>query len=69
MIDTHTFDFSDVFVTQLMALNTYRSMKTRRLTLADEDPELGKMAKLAQVCKEIYSALSSCKGTVSTMNH
>lgn len=51
----------DVFVTQLMALNTYRSMKTRRLTLADEDPELGKMAKLAQVCKEIYSSLSSCK--------
>ena len=53
---------SDVFIAQLTALNTSRSMKTRRLTLAEEDSELGKMAKLAQVCKEIYSALASCKG-------
>ena len=56
---------SDVFIAQLQALNTSRSIKTRRLTVAEEDSELGKMAKLAQVCKEIYSALASCKGELN----
>ena len=61
----HIISISDVFIAQLQALNTSRSIKTRRLTVAEEDSELGKMAKLAQVCKEIYSSLASCKGELN----
>ncbi|XP_060607678.1 uncharacterized protein LOC132759835 [Ruditapes philippinarum] len=57
---TH-FTKKDVFITQLTALKTSRSVKTRRLTVAEEDSELGKMARLAGVCREIFSALTAAK--------
>lgn len=53
---------SDVFMSQLTALKTSRSVKTRRLTVAEEDRELGKMARLAGVCREIFSAITAAKG-------
>ncbi|KAL4227882.1 Histone-Lysine N-Methyltransferase ash1l [Mactra antiquata] len=57
---TH-FTKKDVFITQLTALKTSRSVKTRRLTVAEEDTELGKMARLAGVCREIFSAIAAAK--------
>ncbi|KAK3097974.1 hypothetical protein FSP39_014982 [Pinctada imbricata] len=49
----------DVFMSQLFALKTARSVKTRRLTLAEENTELTQAARLAQVfngiCKQIIA--------------
>lgn len=49
-------------MSQLTALKTSRSVKTRRLTVAEEDTELGKMARLAGVCREIFLAITAAKG-------
>ncbi|KAL3866572.1 hypothetical protein ACJMK2_043860 [Sinanodonta woodiana] len=61
LIKGTSFTKRDVFITQLTALNTARSVKTRRLTLAEEDTEMAKIARLAQIFKEIFSAVASCK--------
>ena len=53
---------SDVFYTQLNALSTLRSIKTRRLAQAEDNPELTKVAKLAYIFKDLYSAVISAKG-------
>ncbi|XP_013389870.1 histone-lysine N-methyltransferase ASH1L isoform X3 [Lingula anatina] len=59
---THTpFSKTDVFMTQFTALNTARSVKTRRLTLAEENSEVTRAARLAQVFKDICTAVTSCK--------
>ncbi|XP_075160355.1 histone-lysine N-methyltransferase ash1 isoform X2 [Haematobia irritans] len=46
---------------QITALCTARSIKTRGLTLAVQDPELEKMAKMAKVLRDICTALESIK--------
>ena len=53
---------SDVFITQLTALKTSRSVKTRRLTLAEENTELTQTARLAQILHQILKNLVSEKG-------
>ncbi|KAJ8304065.1 hypothetical protein KUTeg_017648 [Tegillarca granosa] len=55
------FKKKDVFITQLTALKTARSVKTRRLALAEENSELAKTAKLAQIFNGIYNAVVTCK--------
>uniref|UniRef100_T1IMB6 Ubiquitin-activating enzyme E1 C-terminal domain-containing protein n=1 Tax=Strigamia maritima TaxID=126957 RepID=T1IMB6_STRMM len=52
---------TDEFLTQFTALKTSRSVKTRRLAKAEENTELTKTARLAQVFKEIYTAVTSSK--------
>lgn len=54
--------FSDVFLTQLTALTTSRSVKTRRLAMAEENTELTRTAKLAQVFQHIYNTMATAKG-------
>lgn len=43
----------DVFLSQLTALKTARSVKTRRLALAEENTELTQTARLAQVFNSV----------------
>ena len=45
------------FLTHFTALNTARSVKTRRLAQAEDDPEMTRLAKLAQIFKDIYDKL------------
>ncbi|XP_052100280.1 histone-lysine N-methyltransferase ASH1L-like isoform X2 [Mytilus californianus] len=52
----------DVFITQLTALKTSRSVKTRRLALAEENSELTQTARLAQILHQILKNLVSSKG-------
>ncbi|CAB1321165.1 unnamed protein product, partial [Coregonus sp. 'balchen'] len=47
---------SDVFLTQFSALQTSRSVRTRRLAAAEENTEVTRTARLAHIFKEIYSA-------------
>ena len=47
---------------QLTAFKTSRSVKTRQLTVAEDDTEVSKMARTAGACKEIFSVLSAAKG-------
>lgn len=54
---------SDVFYTQLNALSTLRSIKTRRLAQAEDNPEVTKVAKLAYIFKDLYNAVVTAKGT------
>ncbi|KAL5005481.1 hypothetical protein ScPMuIL_018937 [Solemya velum] len=55
------FTQKEVFITQLTALKTSRSVRTRRLALAEGDPELAEIARLAQVLKDIFSAVLAYK--------
>lgn len=48
-------------MTQFTALKTARSVKTRRLALAEENTELTKTARLAQVFKDIFLVLCTAK--------
>ncbi|KAK6643918.1 hypothetical protein RUM43_000183 [Polyplax serrata] len=52
---------SDVFYTQLNALSTLRSIKTRRLAQAEDNPEVTKVAKLAYIFKDLYNAVVTAK--------
>ncbi|KAK4303465.1 hypothetical protein Pmani_024522 [Petrolisthes manimaculis] len=45
------------FLTHFTALNTARSVKTRRLAQAEDDPEMTRVAKLAQIFKDIFDKL------------
>lgn len=47
----------DVFLAQFTALKSPRSVKTRRLAEAEENSEVTKVARLAQVFKDIYTAV------------
>ena len=62
-IDTVSDDSSRVnkFLTHFTALNTARNVKTRRLAQAEDDPNLTRLAKLAQIFKDIYDKLVSSK--------
>jgi [histone H3]-lysine4 N-trimethyltransferase ASH1L len=52
---------ADVFLAQLNALSTPRSVRTRRLAQAEDNPELNKVARLAYVFKDIYQAVTIAK--------
>ncbi|XP_043479533.1 histone-lysine N-methyltransferase ash1 [Leptopilina heterotoma] len=54
---------SDAFLSQLTALtNTNaRTVRTRRLAQAQDDPEVHKTAKLAKVLKDLYSVVATAK--------
>ena len=51
-----------MFFTQLTALKTARSVKTRRLTLADEDTELSKNVRLAGLAALLLSSSAGHAG-------
>ncbi|KAM9293897.1 LOW QUALITY PROTEIN: histone-lysine N-methyltransferase ASH1L [Gastrophryne carolinensis] len=48
---------SDVFMTQFAALQTARSVRTRRLAAAEENLEVARAARLAQIFKEICDGI------------
>ncbi|XP_019383638.1 PREDICTED: histone-lysine N-methyltransferase ASH1L isoform X2 [Gavialis gangeticus] len=52
---------SDVFMTQFSALQTSRSVRTRRLAAAEENVEVARAARLAQIFKEICDSIISYK--------
>ncbi|XP_042296720.1 histone-lysine N-methyltransferase ASH1L [Sceloporus undulatus] len=52
---------SDVFMTQFSALQTSRSVRTRRLAAAEENIEVARAARLAQIFKEICDGIISYK--------
>ncbi|KAM8794450.1 LOW QUALITY PROTEIN: histone-lysine N-methyltransferase ASH1L [Eudromia elegans] len=52
---------SDVFMTQFSALQTARSVRTRRLAAAEENVEVARAARLAQIFKEICDSIISYK--------
>ncbi|XP_066595274.1 histone-lysine N-methyltransferase ash1 isoform X2 [Prorops nasuta] len=58
---------SDAFYSQLTALtnNNPRTVRTRRLAQAQDDPEVHKTAKLAKVLKELYTVVT----TANDENH
>lgn len=53
-------------MTQFSALQTARSVRTRRLAAAEENIEVARAARLAQIFKEICDGIISYKGDVST---
>uniref|UniRef100_A0A674CIL2 Ash1 (absent, small, or homeotic)-like (Drosophila) n=1 Tax=Salmo trutta TaxID=8032 RepID=A0A674CIL2_SALTR len=52
---------SDVFLTQFSALQTSRSVRTRRLAAAEENTEVTRTARLAHIFKEICDMITSYK--------
>ncbi|XP_014677427.1 PREDICTED: uncharacterized protein LOC106817282 isoform X2 [Priapulus caudatus] len=58
---------ADVFMAQFTALKTARSVKTRRLALAEGNTELTKTARLAQVFKDIFIVVSTEKSADNTV--
>lgn len=53
---------NQAFLSQLNALRQPRNMKTRRLAQAEENPELGKTARLAEVLKDLMKSVTTAKG-------
>lgn len=53
---------NSAFLSQLNALRQPRNMRTRRLAQAEENPELNKTARLAEVLKDLCAAVTSAKG-------
>uniref|UniRef100_A0A8C8JW80 Histone-lysine N-methyltransferase ASH1L-like n=1 Tax=Oncorhynchus tshawytscha TaxID=74940 RepID=A0A8C8JW80_ONCTS len=60
---------SDVFLTQFSALQTSRSVRTRRLAAAEENTEVTRTARLAHIFKEICDMITSYKGPVLALTH
>lgn len=56
---------SDVFMTQFAALQTSRSVRTRRLAAAEENIEVARAARLAQIFKEICDGIIYAKDSMS----
>lgn len=54
--------FADVFLTQFSALQTSRSVRTRRLAAAEGNTEVTRTARLAHIFKEIWDMITSYKG-------
>jgi hypothetical protein len=48
--------------TGLTALTTARSMQTRRLAIAQDDPNVTKVVRLAQLLREIFLQVTSLNG-------
>lgn len=51
-----------MFLTQFSALQTSRSVRTRRLAAAEENTEVTRTARLAHIFKEICDMITSYKG-------
>eukprot|EP00094_Tigriopus_californicus_P003586 TCALIF_03449-PA protein Name:"Similar to Ash1l Histone-lysine N-methyltransferase ASH1L (Mus musculus)" AED:0.06 eAED:0.06 QI:0/0.28/0.25/0.37/1/1/8/407/3102 len=49
----------EMILTGLTALTTARSMQTRRLTIAQDDPNVNKVIKLAQLLREIFAQVTT----------
>ncbi len=49
----------EMIKTGITALTTARSMQTRRLTIAQDDPNVTKVVKLAQILREIFAQVTS----------
>nr|XP_023695525.1 histone-lysine N-methyltransferase ASH1L-like [Paramormyrops kingsleyae] len=58
---------SDVFLTQFSALQTSRSVRTRRLAAAEENTEVTRTARLAHILKEISDMIISYKDSTNQM--
>ncbi|KAL4636164.1 histone-lysine N-methyltransferase ASH1L isoform X1 [Arapaima gigas] len=56
---------SDVFLTQFSALQTSRSVRTRRLAAAEENMEVTRTARLAHIFKEICDMIISYKDSAN----
>ncbi|XP_068108690.1 histone-lysine N-methyltransferase ASH1L isoform X2 [Hyperolius riggenbachi] len=56
---------SDVFMTQFAALQTSRSVRTRRLAAAEENIEVARAARLAQIFKEICDGIVYYKDSMN----
>ena len=52
----------EMILTGLTALTTARSMQTRRLAIAQDDPKVTKVVKLAQVLREIFAQVTTLNG-------
>ena len=52
----------EMILTGLTALTTARSMQTRRLAIAQDDPKVTKVVKLAQVLREIFAQVATLNG-------
>ena len=52
----------EMIKTGLTALATARSMQTRRLAIVQDDPNVTKVVKLAQILREIYAQVTSVNG-------
>ena len=57
---------ADMILTGLTALATARSMQTRRLTIAQDDPSVTKVVKLAQLLREIFAQITTVDGKCSS---
>ena len=53
---------AEMILTGLTALATARSMQTRRLTIAQDDPSVTKVVKLAQLLREIFAQITTVDG-------
>merc|ERR1712150_104797 len=49
----------EMILTGLTALTTARSMQTRRLAIAQDDPKVTKVVKLAQILREIFAQVTT----------
>lgn len=65
MLNDQTLLLPDVFLTQFSALQTSRSVRTRRLAAAEENTEVTRTARLAHIFKEICDMITSYKGELS----
>ena len=59
---TATMRSEQMILTGLTALTTARSMQTRRLAIAQDDPNVTKVVKLAQIIREIFAQVTSING-------
>ncbi|CAG0916885.1 unnamed protein product [Notodromas monacha] len=50
---------NEAFLSHFNALHTARSMRTRRLALVDDNPDIAKTARLAQVFREIHATVTN----------
>ena len=57
-----------MILTGLTALATARSMQTRRLTIAQDDPSVTKVVKLAQLLREIFAQITTVDGKCTADN-
>ena len=56
----------EMILTGLTALTTARSMQTRRLAIAQDDPKVTKVVKLAQILREIFAQVTTQNGKFLT---
>ena len=62
IVPTATMRSEQMILTGLTALTTARSMQTRRLAIAQDDPNVTKVVKLAQIIREIFAQVTSING-------